>query len=53
MAPRISRRASDTALVIRKVSADNKKGRAYSRPTPGTDMPSKERFQHAPAGACF
>lgn len=29
------------------------RGRDYSRSSTGTGMPSQERFQHAPPGACF
>ena len=32
---------------------ENEMGRTYLRPRTGTGMPSKERFQHAPFGACF
>jgi hypothetical protein len=30
--------------------AENEKGRDYSRPTTGTDMPTEERFRHARLG---
>ena len=32
-------------------SVPKKTGRTYLRPVPGTGVPSKERFQHAPCGA--
>ena len=35
------------------ISLSKSKGRDYSRPESGTGMPSKERFQHAPDGACI
>jgi hypothetical protein len=38
--------SSEGFLVPKKV------GRTYLRPNTGTEMPSKERFQHAPVGAC-
>jgi hypothetical protein len=36
-----------------RASVPKKRGRIYLRPITGTGMPSRERFQHAPFGACI
>ncbi len=40
-------------MAFLKSSRANEMGRTYLRPATGTGMLLKERFQHAPFGACF